>query len=236
MPTMRRKPAGLTNRGTAYTGWHQSKLWEYGDRWWESAAIRRQIAIEGNKDRGPRFNAGVSVGRIGVKFHIKAEELDARLKQLPEKMALTIQRKGVKKGLKVWEGTLRVLFGRHRTDFARPHLADHVATVSRVYRRGRHRLVWGAVGIRKGAASGKQIERAVKSTQAHGIDARGSYRGTFSDPYFRELPGWRLHFLESGAYRRRRNGVQYFRRVMDMQGPHVSRIIAEEIRRLVEAA
>lgn len=235
MPTMRRKPRGLTNRGTPYTGWHRAMEETFGRGWWNNKALRREVAIESARARGPRFAPGVTVGRVGVKFQIDASQLDRRIRQLPERMALTIQRKAMRRGLVVWQRALQGMFGRHRTDYARPHLGDHVAVVSRVYRRGKRRVVWGAVGIRKGAASGKQIERAIKSTTAQGVDSRGTYGNLFGKNarYFRELPGWRLHFLESGAYSRRRAGAFYFVKAMDALGGTVSNVIQQEIQRLV---
>ena len=238
MPTMRRSPQGMTNRGTPYTGWHRAMDFRFGEGWWKSKDLRREVAIASAAARGPRFAPGVAIGRIGVSFRVDASQLDKRIRHLPERMALTIQRKGMRRGLVVWQRALQGLFWRHRTDFARPHIGDHVAVVSRVYRRGKHRLVWGAVGIRKGMASGKQIERAVKSTVASGADERGTYAGLFgkNSKYFRELPGWRLHFLESGAYSRRRQGAQYFVKVMNSLGGQVSNVMHHEIQRLVSEA
>jgi hypothetical protein len=230
MPQNRRRPRGMTFRGTPFTHWHEATESAMGAGWWRDRAKRIAVARHEASLRGPRFSSAVRTGKIGVKIHVKADQLDRRLKRLPQKLALSIQRKAIRKGLLLWRSTLRGLFGQHRTDYARPHLADHVAVVSRVYRRGKHRLAWGAVGIRKGTATGKQMERAVKSTVAQGVDARGTYRNAFTRKYFRELPGWRLHFLESGTYSNRRNGVLYFVKVMNAQGPAVERAIANEIR------
>lgn len=231
MPTMRRAPKGMTNRGTPYTGWHRNMVGMFGSGWWKSAAARREVAIFNAARRGPGLNSGLAVGRVGVTFRINASQIDARLRTLPERLALSIQRKAMRSGLKLWQGALMSLFGQHRTDFARPHVADHVAVVSRVYRRGHRRIIWGAVGIRKGQASGKQIERAIKSTIAQGVDPTRK-AGT----YDRELPGWRLHFLESGAYSRRRRGTLYFQKVMNSLRSPVEAQIASEVRRLVQGA
>ena len=238
MPTMRRSPKGMTTRGTPYSSFHADMLDRFGDRWWTNKSTRRLVAIEAAKRRGIKGNLGrqgVVTGSVGVSFKIDFRELDHRLRKLPEKMALRIQRRGMRKGLVVWAGVIRSLFARHRSDYARPHLADHVAVVSRVYRRHRSRLIWGGVGIRKGAASSTQLNRAVAATVAQGVDSRGTMRRLFggSSAYFRELPGWRLHFLEFGTHSNYGNGVQAFPRAMDMAGGRVADVMHAEVARLV---
>lgn len=238
MPTMRRSPRGMTNRGTPYTGWHARMVDEFGAGWWRNASTRRQVAITMAKERGVRGNAtraGVVTGRVGASFKIDVRELDHRLRNMPEKMALTIQRRGMRRGLKVWESMIRMLFARHRSDYVRPHLVDNVAVVSRVYRRRSHRLIWGGVGIRKGAASSRELNMAVSRTMAHGADLRGTYRRLLgkSSSGFRDLPGWRLHFLEFGTNSNRGNGVLAFPRAMQMGGERVRQVIRESISKLI---
>lgn len=224
-------------------GWQEYAAENYGRNWWKSAALRRQVAIDEARMRGMAGNdtrAGVLVGKVGVSFKIDSAQLDRRLRGLPVKAALTIQRKAMRRGLVVWQQVLRGMFARHRSDYLRPHLADHVAVVSRVYRRGGARLVWGGVGIRKGVATTKAMNRAISSTLAEGGDERATFRRLFGRgkgaSAFRDLPGWRLHFLESGTRSRRRRGHFYFPKAMSVAGNRVLDAIQQEMQRLVTEA
>jgi hypothetical protein len=214
--------------------WQDGITETHGYGWWKDRDKLANIARDEALGRGPQLRGGVAVGRVGVKIRIDMQQLDNRLRTLPEKLALTIQRKALRKGLLVWQRTLQGLFGQHRTDLARPHLADHVATVSRVYRKRSRKLVWGAVGIRMGQATAAQMRKASRITARHGADidqtaARASGAGRAS---LYELPGWRLHFLEGGT--RGHAGTGYFAQVMDAQGAAVEAVIAAEISALMK--
>jgi len=220
--------------------WQAAQVARLGAGWWNDPAKLRQVAIEQNRLNGPRTNlavAGVLTGQVGVTFRIDASKLDRRLKQLPERLALRLQRRAIRRGLVVWQALLRSMFARHRSDYVHPHLNDHVAVVSRVYRHGHgRRIIWGGAGIRKGAASSRQLQVAAKASIAEGGDERATYRRLFSQqnkPGFRELPGWRLHFLESGTRAKRRRGVFYFPKAMAAAGGTVLETMRTETQRLL---
>lgn len=218
--------------------WQAAQVARFGHGWWRNAATLRQVAIEQNRLRGPRAsvsNAGILTGQVGATFRIDAKRLDRRLKLLPEKLANRIQRRAIRRGLVVWQQLLRAMFARHRTDLIRPHLNDHLATVSRVYNRGAgRRIIWGGTGVRKGEASSRQLQVAAGATIAEGGDQRASFRRLFRNKSaFRALPGWRLHFLESGTRTKRRRGVFYFPKAMAAAGGTVLETMRSETQKLL---
>lgn len=168
---------------------------------------------------------------VGVVFKIDSRRFERHLQRLPPKMAARIQRKGLKKGLVHWRNILKAFFGRHRSDKFQPHMADHVAAVSRVYRRSGGYLVWGGVGIRTGAANRAQLRRAFKATIAEG--ASQTLSQAERDARQMLLPGWRLHFLEPDGKTRNHKGTYYFPKAMALGKRTVYRKMAGEVRRLV---
>jgi hypothetical protein len=212
--------------------------YDFGHGWWKSKAKRIQLSRwYGRSSRGnfsPRATRGIHIGKmsgVGVHFKIDATRFDNALRRLPPKMAARIQRKGLRKGLVHWRGILKAFFGRHRSDKYQPHMADHVAVVSRVYKRAAGYLVWGAVGIRKGAANRKQLRRAMAATVAQG--AGQTLSQAERDARQMLLPGWRLHFLEADGKTRNTTGTYYFPKAMALGKRTVYRHMRSEIRRIM---
>lgn len=195
---MRRSPQGMTNRGTPYTGWHRAMDFRFGKGWWKSKDLRREVAIASAAARGPRFAPGVAIGRIGVSFRVDASQLDKRIRHLPERMALTINARGCARPRRVAAcvaGPVRA--SPHRLRPA-AHRRPCGGRISRLPSRQ------APAGVGRGRHPQGHGERKADRTcsQEHGgqrADERGTYAGLFgkNSKYFRELPGWRLHFLES---------------------------------------
>ena len=201
----------------------------YGREWYRDPALRRYFS---QLARAYRENAGVVVKGsktlrtypFGVRMQMQSADFDKTLAKLPLALSARIQRKGLKKGLLIWRDALRGAFSRHRSPLLRPHLADHVAAHSRVYRRGKSaRLVWGAVGIRHGQATMAQKTRALKGAKKTGRTKVGAR--------FNELPGWRVHFIVTGN--RHYEGRRYFELVMAATRSQVQDAIGAEVSRLI---
>lgn len=220
----------------ANTWWAEAGLSTFGPDWYKSKANLLKLSrMEGRRSRG-MFNprAVRSVRRVHgptASFKIDASRFDRHLRRLPAKMAARIQRKGLRKGLVHWRNVLKVFFSRHRSDKFQPHTANHVAVVSRVYRRSGGFLVWGGVGIRKGSANKAQLKRAARATIAHG--AGQDFRAAERDARQLLLPGWRTHFLEARGKTRNTPGTYYFPKAFALGRRTVYRKMAGEIRRLV---
>lgn len=202
----------------------------YGRDWHRDPVLRRHFS---QLARAYRENAGVVVRGsktlrtypFGVRMQMQSSDFDKSLQKLPLAVAARIQRKGLKKGLLIWRDALRSAFRVHRSPLLRPHLADHVAAHSRVYRRGKNaRLVWGAVGIRHGGATEAQKTKALKQAKKTGRTKIGAQ--------FNELPGWRVHFIVTGN--RHYQGRRYFEIVMNSTRNQVQDAIAFEVSQLIK--
>jgi len=200
---------------------------QYGYGWWQDPQLRVFFSRTYNAWKGSSAapNAKLKAYPFVVNLRLEAHELDQRLLKLPDKLAKSIMRKGLKKGQLIWRDALRAALRVHRTTDTTLHLADNVVTHSRVYRRGKRRKIWAGTGVRYGGASVAAVSRAWKQ----GVKASGSTKlGKHSSAY----PGWRLHFIESGT--KRFTGRRYLDKIMASTRNQVQSAIASEVRRLVD--
>jgi hypothetical protein len=189
-------------RANQKAAWAAGWAAKFGPNWWQSSAARKQVAIAGNRQRGPNMRAGMSLGRgLGVRFdpQMAPEQLRA-IKALPMKMQERFRRRAMRQALNVFKRLAQPLYKRHRTKLQRLHLADHLFIVSKTYRQRKSkglRTLWGAMGFRAGPIGGRYVRSGKLPRFQGGAET--------------QFPGWRAHFLErgftaTGGLLRRRNG------------------------------
>jgi hypothetical protein len=168
-------------RANQKAAWAAGWAAKFGPNWWQSSAARKQVAIAGNRQRGPNMRAGMSLGRgLGVRFdpQMAPEQLRA-IKAAADEDAGAFQAQGDEAGPERFQAAGAAALQAAPHEASRLHLAEALFIVSRTYRQRKSkglRTLWGAMGFRAGPIGGRYV-RSGKLPRFQGAPRRSSQAG-----------------------------------------------------------